>query len=33
MNDNNASFRHHLTLDDRQAAERKLCRLFASFGH
>ena len=32
MNDNNASFRHQLTLDDRQAAERKLCRLFASFG-
>ena len=32
MNDNNASFRHQLTLDDRQAAERKLCRLFGSFG-
>ncbi len=32
MNDNNALFRHQLSLDDRQAAERKLCRLFNSFG-
>lgn len=32
MNENNASFRDHPTLDDHQAAERKLCRLFASFG-
>jgi hypothetical protein len=31
MNDNNASFRHQLTLDDRQLAERRLCRLFKSF--
>lgn len=32
MNDNNASFQGHPSLDDRQAAERKLCRLFKSFG-
>jgi hypothetical protein len=32
MNDNNASFRQHLTLDDRHMAERRLCRLFKSFG-
>lgn len=29
---NNAPGRHHPNLDDRQTAERKLCRLFASFG-
>lgn len=29
---NNVSSRHHPNLDDRQAAERKLCRLFQSFG-
>ncbi len=28
----NASGRHHLDLASRQAAERKLCRLFQSFG-
>ena len=32
MNDNNASFQNHPSLNDRQAAERKLCRLFESFG-
>ncbi|MEM7041460.1 MAG: hypothetical protein AAF543_01485 [Pseudomonadota bacterium] len=32
MNDNSASFQDHPSLDDRQAAERKLCRLFKSFG-
>ncbi|MDH3663114.1 MAG: hypothetical protein OEU92_24345 [Alphaproteobacteria bacterium] len=32
MNDNNASFQGHPSLDDRQAAEQKLCRLFKSFG-
>ena len=32
MNNNNVSFQNHLSLDDRQAAERKLCRLFKSFG-
>lgn len=32
MNDKNASYRGHSSLDDRQAAERKLCRLFKSFG-
>lgn len=32
MNNNNVSGRHHPNLDDRQAAERKLCRLFQSFG-
>lgn len=31
MNDKNASFDDHPSLDDRQAAERKLCRLFNSF--
>ena len=31
-NNNNAPGWHHPNLDDRQAAERKLCRLFASFG-
>ncbi|MGI9452254.1 MAG: hypothetical protein ACR2QH_16685 [Geminicoccaceae bacterium] len=29
---NNVSSRHHPNLDDRQAAERELCRLFKSFG-
>jgi hypothetical protein len=29
---NNADGRRHPNLDDRQAAERKLCRLFDSFG-
>lgn len=32
MNDNNASFNDYPDLEDRQAAERKLCRLFKSFG-
>ncbi|NJO38788.1 MAG: hypothetical protein HC871_15770, partial [Rhizobiales bacterium] len=32
MNDNNASSHGQVSLDDRQAAERKLCRLFQSFG-
>ncbi|MGI9489901.1 MAG: hypothetical protein ACR2RF_29245 [Geminicoccaceae bacterium] len=32
MNDKNASFSDRPSLDDRQAAERKLCRLFKSFG-
>ena len=32
MNDKNASFIDRPGLDDRQAAERKLCRLFKSFG-
>jgi|GEM_PF-4113257 len=32
MNNNNASLLDHPNLDDRQAAERKLCRLFKSFG-
>lgn len=32
MNDHDASRRDNLSLDDRQAAERKLCRLFKSFG-
>lgn len=33
MNNNkNALGRHHPSLGDRQAAERKLCRLFESFG-
>ncbi|MEZ5931319.1 MAG: hypothetical protein R3F54_05115 [Alphaproteobacteria bacterium] len=31
MNDKNASVHGHPSLDDRQAAERKLCRLFQSF--
>ncbi|MGI9433932.1 MAG: hypothetical protein ACR2Q4_03735, partial [Geminicoccaceae bacterium] len=29
---NNAEGRRHPNLDDRQAAERELCRLFQSFG-
>jgi hypothetical protein len=32
MNDNKASFDQKLPLQDRQMAERKLCRLFKSFG-
>jgi hypothetical protein len=33
MNNNNSpASRHHPGLDHRQAAERRLCRLFASFG-
>lgn len=32
MNDKNASLNDHPSLDDSQAAERKLCRLFKSFG-
>lgn len=32
MNNNNASSKGCPSLDDRQAAERKLCRLFRSFG-
>ena len=32
MNDNNASFHHQLTLEDRHMAEVKLCRFFKSFG-
>jgi len=32
MIDNIVSFHGHPPLDDRQAAERKLCRLFKSFG-
>ena len=32
MNDKSASFDDHPALEDRQAAERKLCRLFKSFG-
>ncbi len=32
MNDKNASFIARPGLEDRQAAERKLCRLFKSFG-
>ena len=32
MNDKNASFSCDPSLEDRQAAERKLCRLFKSFG-
>lgn len=32
MNENNASRRALAGLDDRQTAERKLCRLFKSFG-
>lgn len=32
MNDNKNSFQHRPGLDDRQKAERKLCRLFKSFG-
>jgi hypothetical protein len=32
MNDNNASKNGQPGLDDRQTAERKLCRLFQSFG-
>ena len=32
MNDNNMAGLRHLNLDDRQAAERKLSRLFGSFG-
>ena len=31
-NNNNVSGRKHPSLDDRQAAERKLCRLFQSLG-
>ncbi|MGH1479900.1 MAG: hypothetical protein ACRBM6_14480 [Geminicoccales bacterium] len=31
-NNNNVVSRHHPSLTDRQAAERKLCRFFASFG-
>ncbi len=32
MNNKNASLNDHPSLDDRQAAERKLCRFFKSFG-